>query len=120
MHIKAFAGIVHQNAVDHGFYEFHPEGTRAAGLPIVDVNEKLMLVVGELAEAQEELRSGYSTNHTYYRTADGKPEGFGFELADALIRILDLAQALRIDIEALALEKHKFNVSRPHKHGRAF
>lgn len=45
---------------------------------------------------------------------------FEDELADALIRILDLAGALNIDIENHVKFKVKFNTLRPAKHGKEF
>lgn len=49
-----------------------------------------------------------------------KPEGFGVELADAVIRIADLAYLTGVDLGALVLEKMTYNATRPHKHGRQF
>ena len=49
-----------------------------------------------------------------------KPEGFGIELADAMIRIADLTYLTGIDLEALLLEKAEYNTTRPFKHGRKF
>jgi len=49
-----------------------------------------------------------------------KPEGFGIELADAMIRIADLAYLTGIDLEELIREKHQYNATRPYKHGRKF
>lgn len=49
-----------------------------------------------------------------------KPEGFGVELADAVIRIADLAYLTGLDLGALILEKMTYNGTRPHKHGRKF
>jgi hypothetical protein len=46
-----------------------------------------------------------------------KPEGFGVELADAVIRCFDLAEAMKIDLPALIELKHQYNKSRPFKHG---
>lgn len=109
MRIKDFAEAVHVLAVHNGFYEGP-----------LNVDQKLMLSVGELAEAQEELRSGHPPTEIYFRDSDGKPEGFGMELADAVIRIFDLAEALSIDIETCLIAKHGFNVQRPYKHGRQF
>jgi hypothetical protein len=110
MRIKDFAREVHQNAVDKGFYDNE----------VLNVDQKLLLSVGELIEAQEEVRSGHEVTEVYYREKDGKPEGFGMELADAVIRIFDLAEACDLNIESLMLEKHAFNTGRPYKHGREF
>lgn len=82
------------------------------------ISTKLMLAVGELAEAQEELRAGHSYAEVYEK--DGKPEGFAVEIADAIYRLLHLAAALGIDIGLVLLEKHEFNLTRPYKHGKKF
>ena len=42
---------------------------------------------------------------------------FQEELADAVIRIFDLAGLLKIQIGSYILEKHKYNRTRPHRHG---
>lgn len=84
----------------------------------VTIGNKLMLAVGELAEAQEELRAGHSYAEIYEK--DGKPEGFAVEIADAVYRLLHLAAALGIDIGLALLQKHEFNLTRPHKHGKQF
>jgi NTP pyrophosphatase (non-canonical NTP hydrolase) len=79
--------------------------------------EAIALMHSELSEALEEWRTGQPLDHVYYRD-DGKPEGFGVELADCLIRILDTAHEFGIPIGELVLEKMTFNESRPHKHGK--
>ena len=54
-----------------------------------------------------------------YESAGGKPEGYPTELADIIIRTLDLAYMLSIDIDAAVQEKLAFNATRGHKHGKA-
>lgn len=49
---------------------------------------------------------------------EAKPEGFGIELADAIIRIGDLAEYLGIDLEEMVRIKFEYNLTRPFKHGR--
>ena len=53
-----------------------------------------------------------------YESAGGKPEGYPTELADIIIRTLDLAYMLGIDIDAAVQEKLAFNATRGHKHGK--
>lgn len=101
--------VLHKAQVDKGFWDSEE----------ANVDQKLMLIVGELSEAHEELRSDPDPLHVYYRD-DGKPEGFKFELADVFIRLADLAGALGIDLGAAVAEKHAFNENRPYKHGRLF
>lgn len=116
--IKQWAADVHQNSRDHGWYEgVEPGDTKL-------IPEKLMLVVSEVSEALEVYREGVNPSLSYLtavRRADGsivsKPVGFDSELADAAIRIFDLAEHLGIDIERAIEEKHEFNKTRPHRHG---
>jgi hypothetical protein len=83
-----------------------------------NVSEKLMLTVAELAEALEELRDGRDTNEIYFKGE--KPEGFPVEMADAIIRILQLTAAFGIDMDAAVRMKMEYNMTRPPKHGRKF
>jgi NTP pyrophosphatase (non-canonical NTP hydrolase) len=47
----------------------------------------------------------------------GKPEGVPSELADVVIRGLDLCGHLGIDLESAIELKHRYNQSRPFRHG---
>lgn len=47
----------------------------------------------------------------------GKPEGAASELADVVIRVLDLAGALGIDLQDAIERKHAYNATRAHRHG---
>lgn len=79
-----------------------------------NVPEMLMLAVSELAEALECYRSRQM--NTFEK--DGKPEGFGVELADAVIRIADMAEGLNINLSELIALKMGYNANRPYKHGK--
>jgi len=79
---------------------------------------KIALCHTELSEALEELRGGRVEMYLGYE--DNKPEGFGVELADAVIRIFDLAEALGIDLDELMEAKMAYNRGRPHMLGRTF
>lgn len=95
----------------------------------------LLLAISEICEAQEELRDGRDPEEIYHResnipfSAKGdllyfprnmKPEGFPVEIADAIIRLLDIAAKFEIDIEQVIHLKLEYNRSRPPKHGRQF
>lgn len=84
------------------------------------LERKLLLAIGELVEAHEEIRAGHAPTDVYYSHDGTKPEGFGIELADAQIRLLDLAEAAGVDSEYMMNQKHLYNESRPYKHGRQF
>jgi NTP pyrophosphatase (non-canonical NTP hydrolase) len=79
------------------------------------IGECLMLVNCELAEAMEEYRV-HGTGKPVYKVND-KPEGFAVEIADAIIRLLDLAGYYGLDIQSAIQEKHKYNMTRPYRHG---
>lgn len=98
-----------------------------------EIDQKLLLVVSEICEAQNELRQGHEPTEVYYPGAemsetdkfgvwqpDVKPEGFGVELADAIIRIVQLGRSLGLDLDALVAEKMAYNATRPFKHGKKF
>jgi hypothetical protein len=83
------------------------------------IDRKLLLAIGELVEAQNELRTGHLPNEVYYGDG-GKPEGFGMEIADAHIRLMNLESDLALDGAGNIIEKDYFNQTRPFKHGKKF
>lgn len=111
MTIRDMQRLVHDLAKDKGWYD---------GVSITNdwILSRLMLKVSELAEACEEVRKpGFEPDRIYY-TDKGKPEGYGIELADCVIRIMDTCEALGIDLQEMILEKHEYNKTRPYKHGK--
>jgi NTP pyrophosphatase (non-canonical NTP hydrolase) len=70
-----------------------------------DVDTMLLRIHSEVSEASEEIR-------------DNNIEGFAEELADIFIRLLNLCEVWKIDLEEEAIKKHNKNVDRPHLHGR--
>ncbi len=119
---------IYKNAVDHGWYDKAPKMGDPGYLDFI--NSKLMLIVSEAAEACEELRkvkNHDALKNRYYEGQEAdeavvvklpaKPEGFGVELADALIRILDLSAFCGIPLGEMVIEKHEFNKTRPYRHG---
>lgn len=84
---------------------------------------RLMLIVGEVAEAHEELRSGHAIDHAYLNTSagrEGKPEGVPSEIADVVIRAFDLAHEAGIDLASVIESKLAYNATRERMHGKKF
>lgn len=76
-----FAADVHRVAVEHGWYDPEP-----------DIGSQLANLHCEVSEAWQEFRAG---NANYYEipateTAPAKPAGVAVELADVILRALDL------------------------------
>ena len=95
---------VHQNAVEHGWWETNRE-----------FPEIIALIHSEVSEALEEYRNGHACNEVYFN--GDKPEGIPVELADVIIRILDFCGKENIPIEEIIELKHGYNKTRPYKHG---
>lgn len=103
--IRQWCQEVHENAVIHGWWQ----EPRTEG-------ELLMLVVSEASEAFEEIRNGHKITETYY-SDNGKMEGVPSELADIVIRVMDMCQYYGIDLQRVIEEKHLYNIKRPFRHG---
>jgi NTP pyrophosphatase (non-canonical NTP hydrolase) len=106
----------HEMAVAKGWYE----GGR-------DFPELIALLHSELSEALEEWRRGqrvraiwHDPRHELENTAGNpmyKPCGIPIEIADLIIRALDLCGYYGIDIDAAIAEKMAYNALRPRRHG---
>jgi NTP pyrophosphatase (non-canonical NTP hydrolase) len=106
MNIYDLQNEAHETAVEKGWWDDVD--------PVKSIPEKLALIHSEISEALEAYRDDQMG---YWQTEEGKPEGFGVELADAIIRILDLAGALNISLEYCIESKMEYNKTRPHRHG---
>lgn len=127
--IEFYKKDIHENAVKKGFWN-----------KPVNIPEKLMLTVSEVSEALEALR-----DENFCKNADVEslyemalPEGmqdkklfkdlfeqkikntFQDEIADSIIRLLDICHYYNIDIERQLAIKHEYNKLRPFKHNRKF
>ena len=116
MKINDIVKEVHENAFNHGWWD---QG-RSFG-------ELIALCHSELSEALEEYRKGKRPEEQYYHymssdlsepiITNHKPEGIPSELADTVIRIMDMCGYYGIDLEAAIKEKMEYNKTRPYKHG---
>lgn len=91
--------------------------------------EELALVTTEVAEAIEEVRDNHAPAYVYRNddrdgeveitaTSPGvKPEGVGPELADVIIRVLNIATKYGIPIENHLKQKSEYNYYREVAHG---
>lgn len=93
MTLREIASRIHENAANHGWWD--EERT---------VPELLCLIHSEVSEALEA-----------YRENDW--EHIGEELADIIIRTLDMAEGLGFDIQAELIRKHHINLNRTYRHG---
>ena len=112
-----------QIAEDKGFNEAN-----------LEIGTKLMLVVSELGEAMEALRSDKRSypdvfsgilSQLHYKSNPGDfkrdiKDTFEDEIADAIIRLLHLCGCEGIDIQSHVIAKMNYNDTRDRKHGKEF
>lgn len=100
--IRAAQLIAHQTALDAGWYR-----DPVTGEPIQrNFGEVVALMHSELSEALEADRKGLKDDKLPHR------DGREVEFADCIIRILDTAAALGLDIAGALIEKNRYNRQR--------
>jgi NTP pyrophosphatase (non-canonical NTP hydrolase) len=105
-HINLLVRDLHQTAIEKGFWDKSQ-----------NVGEKLMLVNTELSEFLESYRKDYLSPDEHCPDFSNQT----IELADAVIRILDLAGWLNIhNLGDAIFAKWQYNKSRPYLHGKKF
>jgi NTP pyrophosphatase (non-canonical NTP hydrolase) len=102
---------VHAEAVKHGWYDQVAPDTMGKYF----IPAQLALIHSEISEALEAYRKdGVPDPGEAFTVGDGS---FVEELADAVLRIIDLCGFLQIDIEHAVEVKHQYNLTREHRNG---
>lgn len=109
MTIKEWQEEVHRVAKEHGWYD-----DSLADLSTLRIMAMLANVHCEVSEAAEWVKRGELGRLMDY---EGKSKGFPTELADIMIRVMDMAEALNIDLEEEVRIKNEYNKTRPYRHG---
>jgi NTP pyrophosphatase (non-canonical NTP hydrolase) len=122
---------VHENAKSKGFFDSEK-----------NIGEMLCLIHSEVSEALEADRKNFYTNVSEIKLKGLADKNYGAtfnddeifkeffsitvkntfedELADVIIRVLDLCAFKGIDIEKHIKMKMRYNALREHKHGKAY
>ena len=124
MNINQLAKEVHDNAVAHGWWDKPPVLPEALCLIHAELSAALReyqdgatLIYGTCALAAEDCKfSGVCDRVGRPGEGEGidgpcKPEGIAVELADVILRTLDLMAALGVDVDAVVMAKHKYNLA---------
>lgn len=119
--LNRLAAEVHQNAVEHGWWDGPPT-----------FGDIIALCHSELSEALEAYRDGEELVHgccghcTFEASCDHpapagetgcKPEGVAVEMIDCILRILDWCAMEGVDVDELLRMKLAYNKGRPYRHG---
>lgn len=110
--LDSMAEAVHETAVEKGFWSIMDDASQEQ--KDIFVTKQLMMIVSEAVEVMEAIRKNRG------------PEQVADEMADIVIRTLDLYAGLReeeyvnTDLQVAFNNKTSFNQSRPERHGVKF
>ena len=105
--IDQIAGEIHKHAKQNGFYPVEVKDITASRII------RISLIICELSEAIEALRK----NNIYGDLGEGS---YYEEIIDALMRMLDLIESEKLNIEGRIADKIAYNAKRGEKHGKEF
>lgn len=103
----AIQAICHGRAAANGWWTNIKTGEAIDPMDVNVFGLKISLMHSELSEALEGFRKDRNDDHLPHRKA------VEVELADAIIRILDTAGAMGLDIGGALFEKLEYNDNRP-------
>lgn len=105
--VNALMQDSHNAAVEAGWRDHQMQpGTNFVDPRLVDVPQSIALIHSEISEALQADRKNAMDNHLPHRL------GLEVELADAMIRICDLAGAKGLDLGGAYVEKRAYNEQR--------
>lgn len=124
--INELSKQIHENAKNKGFFDEQK-----------NIGEMLCLIHSEVSEALEADRKGkyanlkkfdidrqstpfHENSCTIQAFKDNVKDTFEDELADIMIRVMDLAAFKKIDLEKHIKLKMAYNSTREHKHGKKY
>jgi NTP pyrophosphatase (non-canonical NTP hydrolase) len=132
MTLNELRDAAHKNAVNKGFYDFEtsaPNGALVDEVKHAFFAQKIALIHSEASEALEAHRDGRWASHLAF-DFDPESKDYAFsahiknsveaELADIIIRVLDLCGHMKIDIETHVRLKMGYNSTRGNKHGKSY
>lgn len=116
--LAALQIAAHATAIDKGWWRDcqGPDGRIDLDKARATIPEKIALIHSEASEALEDYRAANFETGLDPTLAD-KPRGLPTELADVIIRVLDLAGALGIDMQLEVERKMAYNKRRSYRHG---